>query len=102
MESTAQPFDMRIDPDGVVWFSGEVDLAVVDRVLAAADEHVGRFELVVDLSEVTFVDSAGLAAIIELGLRRRCPMLLRSPSPSVRRLLQLVGLEGQGGIRIED
>ena len=98
----AQPFEMRTDPDGVLWLSGEVDLAVVDRVLAAADEHVGRSDLVVDLSEVTFVDSAGLAAIIELGLRTRCPMVLRSPSPLVRRLLELVRLEGHGGIRIVD
>jgi anti-anti-sigma factor len=97
----AQSFEMRTDPDGVLWLSGEVDLAVVDRVLAAGDDLRARHELLIDLSEVTFIDSSGIRAIVELCRRVRCPTVLRNPSQSARRVLELVGLEGHGGIRIE-
>ena len=97
----AQPFDMRTDPEGVVWLSGEVDLAVVPRLLAAADDLHGRHELVIDLSEVTFIDSSGIRAIVQLSRKVWCPTVLRNPSRPVQRVLELVGLDGHGGIRIE-
>ena len=98
----AQPFQMRTDPDGVLWLSGEVDLAVVPRLLAAADDLHGRHELVIDLSEVTFIDSSGIRAIVQLSRKVWCPTVLRNPSQSARRVLELVGLEGHGVIGIVD
>jgi anti-sigma B factor antagonist len=57
----------RKSPSNVVPLKGEIDLHVSPTVTAALteviDQKPGR--LVVDLSEVTYIDSAGLAALIQ-------------------------------------
>jgi anti-sigma B factor antagonist len=55
----------------------------------------GATSLVVDLSEVTFLDSTGLSVLIS-GLKR-CQdaggtMRLASPRPNVRKVLEITGL----------
>jgi anti-sigma B factor antagonist len=59
----------RVDPDGlsIVDLSGEVDLhhAVELRELLAAHAEKKRPALIVDFTEVTYIDSAGLATLIE-------------------------------------
>jgi anti-sigma B factor antagonist len=44
---------------------GELDLATADEVAAAVEETRGFGRLVVDLSEVTFLDSSGIRAILQ-------------------------------------
>lgn len=56
----------------------------------------GRGDLVADMAGVTFVDSSGLRAILELserahGMGRR--LVLRAPSVAVVRLLEITGLD---------
>jgi anti-anti-sigma factor len=77
---------------------GEIDLATGPALRDALAEQMGHGQAVVlDLSGVTFIDSSGLAVLIEavtaakvdgwsLGVVSNLP-------PAVRRLLELTGLE---------
>lgn len=79
----------------VVALEGEIDIAVRDEVgerlqTAAAS---GEGPIVVDLAEVTFMDSSGLAALADLvGVADDREVRLRQPSVQVRRVLELSGL----------
>ena len=81
----------------VVRLAGELDLynaqAVRDELLAAAGRSPDR--LVVDLSEVTFIDSTGLGVLIEARTRleNRRAFLLAAPGLETRRALEISGLD---------
>lgn len=79
----------RVGATVVVAPAGEIDLATVDAVkreIEAAGEHV-----VLDLREVTFIDSAGLRLVLECS--RAVPEFAVVPGPrEVRRVFDLVGL----------
>lgn len=95
---------LREGPDAVVRPYGEIDVRTVPGLRRALDEAVSDAggDLVVDLANVTFVDSSGLGAL--LGRYRRMPtgrrMILRGPRPHVRALLQLAGVPAL--MRVED
>ena len=87
--------DTRRDPAGVpiVTVSGELDISNAE-VLAATvavltDEHPER--LVFDLSGLRFMDSAGIAVLLRAAAKVKS-VLLREPSPAVRRVVELTGL----------
>ncbi|WP_152644812.1 STAS domain-containing protein [Kitasatospora griseola] len=84
-----QPFVVRVN--------GEIDLdtaPALRRALAAAlDAHR---EVVLDLSEVTFMDCAGLGAVVRArnqADRSGRRLILRGASGCVVRLLELTGLQ---------
>jgi anti-sigma B factor antagonist len=87
------------DNDGaiVVRLSGELDLynahLVHDVLLAAAKREPER--LVIELSEVTFIDSTGLGVLIEARtkLRNRGAFLLAGPGLETQRALEISGLD---------
>jgi anti-sigma B factor antagonist len=85
----------RIGDACVVVPVGEIDLATVDDVRAelAAAVHEEASVLYLDLREVTFIDSAGIRAIVEFA-RVSDLVIVRGPL-AVRRLFDLVGLEGR-------
>ena len=69
--------------------SGEVDAhSAPDLAAALADPSVDR----VILTEVTFIDAAGLAVLLEVHRSRPQGLTLCSPSRCVLRLLELAGL----------
>ena len=76
--------------------AGEVDLLTAGLLrtrLEEASQHSVR--VVVDLSEVTFIDSSGLNVLVEAYLRAgQLPeaFVLRSPTPTVARVLSITGL----------
>jgi anti-sigma B factor antagonist len=90
----------RLDHDGriaTVALHGEVDVLTVDQVRIALTEAVAAHphEIVVDLSDLAFVDSTGLGALIfgfqrarDAGIRFR----LARPSRTVHQTLVLSGL----------
>jgi anti-anti-sigma factor len=86
-----QPFG-----DGVVKVSGELDLRTRDQLVHGAAEFADRGgRLVLDLSELTFCDSTGLAGLVRLHKRVAAAggtLVLRAPAPRVRHLLSLTGL----------
>jgi anti-anti-sigma factor len=83
----------------VAWLSGELDLATAPRLAPALAETTGmmRPRLVLDLSNLDFLDAAGLGAIVGArnSLRSRSGELtLRSPSRFAARVLEIGGLAG--------
>ncbi len=90
----------RSDDDGawIVTLLGELDLAAVPGFRSATQEALrdGWTELVIDLQQVAFVDSAGIGVLI--GLRRRIAevggsLTLRA-SGEVLRLLSVANVDG--------
>lgn len=81
----------------VVWVRGEHDIATkAPLVVAIARAAQGDdADLLVDLSEVTFMDASTVGAIVgsRNRLRSRSQSLeVRAPSPAARRVLELCGL----------
>ena len=92
--------EIAIEGDvSVAWLSGELDVAtaplLADGLTATNSTMWPR--LVLDLSNLDFVDAAGLGAIVRARneLRSRSGELtLRAPSPFAARILEVAGLAG--------
>lgn len=92
--------DLRVqhhDDRAVVHVSGEVDLATCPQLRAVLGELVdqGVYHLIVDLEQVSFLDSSGIGVLI--GVLRRVrehdgSLRLTAPSLHVRRVLELTGM----------
>jgi anti-sigma B factor antagonist len=98
---------MRSDPPLTSQTSGQVVVRVVGEIDAATaplfakrlDEVIeaDHRDVAIDLAELTFMDSTGLAVLIHgrrrlEGTGRR--MVIAHPSPAIFRLLQIAGLDG--------
>jgi anti-sigma B factor antagonist len=77
---------------------GDIDVATVEaqrgQWLATVDERRPR-RLVIDMSDVTFLDSTGLGAIVALQRRQRAHggvVAIANAAPAVERVLQLTGM----------
>ena len=75
---------------------GELDMASVADLYAATTRiaPLAR-EIILDLSDLTFMDSSGLQLILSLRThcrRQRCRLLITSANPQVRRLFEVTGL----------
>jgi anti-sigma B factor antagonist len=99
------PIEVRRDEGGALAVRGEVDPASAPefraRLQSAAGEDPG--DLVLDLTELRFMDSSGLKVLIEIagGLGEGRALVLRNPQRGVLRLLDVAGIEGLGGFRVE-
>lgn len=89
--------DTHEGPRTILAVSGEVDLATAptlrQRVVQAIDD--GARQVVVDLSEVGFMDSTGLGVLIG-GLKRLRQLdgnlIVVNPSDPVHKILEVTGL----------
>jgi anti-sigma B factor antagonist len=77
---------------------GELDIVTVPQLRGAANEMLGQRvrELVIDLSQVTFMDSAALQLLITLNDEARedgWTLRLLRPSEGPRALFRLTGLD---------
>jgi anti-sigma B factor antagonist len=88
----------------VLTVSGELDAAGVDAMQAAAEPaFVDLAPLEIDLSAVTFMDSAGISLLVSLRNRadsRGQRLVLVQPSATARQVLDLGGVSewfGLGG-----
>lgn len=96
-------FAVRADSAGVLWLTGEFDIAAIDEFQATVDAVLdAQREVVLDLSELTFLDSTGIRAFLIVAGKVGGGVVLRKPTPFVRRVLDLTGIEGRLGIRIDD
>ena len=75
--ATREELDDRI----LVRVRGDIDMATADELLAALAPDSGR-PFVVDLSEATFMDSTGLAALIKAH-KQGAEIVIRKPSQIV-------------------
>ena len=85
------------DTDAEIRLTGELDHANADVFRHHLVSALGRLprQIVVDLSELTFMDSAGIGEIIRanrlLSSRER-GLVIRGANPSVTRLLEMMGI----------
>jgi anti-anti-sigma factor len=105
--------DLSVQPvgGGVVKVVGELDIRTCERLELVAGELVdgelldgelvdgelldGCRTIVLDLSELTFCDSTGLAGLVRLHKRARAAggsLVLRAPVQRLRKLLTVTGL----------
>jgi anti-sigma B factor antagonist len=80
----------------VVRLVGELDLYNADEVRQALGEVVAREpgRVIVDLADVSFIDSTGLGVLVEARskLADRKTFVLSAPQPETRRALEISGL----------
>jgi anti-sigma B factor antagonist len=83
--------------------TGELDLGTADRFRVAFDEACERAgTVVVDMANLTFIDSTGLHELIVAQKRLRGAggeVVLRAPSAQTRRVLDVVGFDRLFAIR---
>jgi anti-anti-sigma factor len=96
-----QPFSVTVSANGdraTVALRGELDLSGVDRARQAIEQAEANESplLVLDLSELDFIDSTGLEVMLRAARRaedngRR--LIVAKPSRYVRRLLELTAID---------
>jgi anti-anti-sigma factor len=85
------------DDAAVIALDGELDLASAPELADVAAEKIaeGRTHLIVDLSGLTFCDSAGLRVFVRYRSEldgKGGRLVLAAPQPIVRRVLEVSGL----------
>jgi anti-anti-sigma factor len=96
-----QPFSVTVSSDSdrsTVYFRGELDMSGVDRARQAIEqaEEGGAPLMVLDLSELDFIDSTGLEVMLRAARRatdsgRR--LIVQRPSQYIRRLLEMTAID---------
>ena len=81
---------------------GELDAATVGELMSAVRRVTPHHELVLDLSQLLFLDSRGTHCILTLASERNGdgPVVILDPSPAVSRVLQIVGIDQFPGIQL--
>lgn len=85
--------------NATIFLGGEYDVGncgYIGEAVAAALRHPEMSEVSLDMSEVSFLDSTALGAMV--AARHACAahgagLQVRNPSPPVRRLLRITGLD---------
>lgn len=102
-------FQVSLDDRGsvvVVRVRGEVDTATAPQMGQAIDAQLARRRRVVlDLSEVEFMDLHGLAVLMRASRRTRVEggsFAVERPAPCVLRLFELVRMDGEIRIVSDD
>jgi anti-sigma B factor antagonist len=86
---------VRDGPACTLVLSGDLDLCETGRFLGraalAVDDRSER--LVLDLAGVTYLDCSGVRALSLAAsfAPSGCPVIIRSPNPAARRILELLG-----------
>ena len=82
---------------------GELDVATAPRLGDALTDTASQSDLVLDLSGVTFLDSDGVHAILELCRTRNGhgPVVIRNPSRAVTRVFEILALERYPGLEFQ-
>src|SRR5215469_3644516 len=87
----------RHNQTAVVHCSGRIDMGdSLTRLREALITQMGAREILLDLSQVTAIDAAGLGLLVFLHTRaagRGCSLKLLAPSPQVRNVLALTRLD---------
>lgn len=98
---------LRIEelPDGRgLALGGELDLSNANDLLdlARARPAAGNGDLVVDLAEVTFMDSTGLSALVQIArlLEGKGRLILQAPGKAVSRLFELTGVNAMSNLEV--
>jgi anti-anti-sigma factor len=97
-------FDVRqLGADGHFALVGELDMATVDGLFDGLRQAINRGgTITLDLRELTFMDAAGGHAIAVVGgmIADRGSVVLEAPSPTVLKVMMLIGAETFRGVHI--
>lgn len=93
--------ECEVDSSGevIVRLHGELDIASAPSVSEEVESYLSgsSLRLVFDLRDLSFMDSSGIALLIQIANRSES-VQLRNPSANVRRVLQLTGLTDRFGL----
>jgi anti-anti-sigma factor len=95
IEKTADPRGLRL--------LGELDIASEDALTEAFEREAGRNgDFTLEVSELTFIDSAGVRALIKAAdsLQGRGRLIIRSPGETLQRVFQLMRLDTVPNVEI--
>lgn len=94
----AQQLTIAQDEPGrlLITLSGDIDIATADdlgrQIAAGMEAGTGAaVDVVIDLSGVTFMDTSGIALLIDVA-NAAASIQLRDPSNQVRRVIEAAGL----------
>jgi anti-sigma B factor antagonist len=88
---------LSIEQGSSIRLAGELDMSTAPQLQEVLDEAVAHGgTILVDISEVTFMDSTGINAFLRaaVSLRGRGCIILHGEQDRVRRVLDLVRLDG--------
>jgi anti-anti-sigma factor len=83
---------------------GELDMDTVPRLRHAVAPALGEpGDLLFDLSDLSFMDTSGIHAILQIAEPlAEGALLLTAPQHIVKRVLEITNLDGNGNIRVLD
>jgi anti-sigma B factor antagonist len=89
----------RDDSGPIIAITGELDLGCVSTVRAGIDDYLvdGDQRVVFDVGKLTFMDSSGIALLVQVA-NRVGTVQVRNATPVVQRVLEVTGLSGVFGI----
>ena len=98
--AVAEEFSTKVTHDGdatVIFVRGEIDIATCERLRDAIEPHLGPQQtIVLDLSDVGFMDSSCLSVLIQARgtlTEDGGSLILRNPSLAAHRVLTLAGAQ---------
>jgi anti-anti-sigma factor len=84
-------FYVKATPPGALVLRGELDMATVQELQDKIDEiMVPGQPIVLDLAELTFLDSSAVHCFVRAGAETGHPVVLHNASPTVWRILDLL------------
>jgi anti-sigma B factor antagonist len=88
--------------DGVTGFRlvGELDLSSAPALTDALSELETDGSVVLDLQELTFIDSSGIHAIFTQAAAREGKLVLANPSPEIVRTLEIMGIADHAQLHV--
>jgi anti-anti-sigma factor len=92
----------RLDGGNGLKIAGELDVVTVPKLTEALRRTASAGQVVLDLSELTFVDSSGIRAILELSRAQNGdgPVIILDPTHAVTRVLEILGIEQHPAIEL--
>jgi anti-anti-sigma factor len=82
----------RVDGEARIVLAGEIDLMARGALEVAVEAAVEHGRVILDLTDVSFLDSAGLAAIAR-AIQKQASVSVVNPQPLVLRTLKVSGLD---------
>lgn len=95
MTADAARLTVGADSDGVHVLTGEIDAHTAPQFAGHFDPLPDGEVIVLDMAAVTFMDSSGLRALVDLAQRAETAgssVAVRSPSRSVAKIIEISGL----------
>lgn len=92
----------RLDTGNGLKVVGELDVATVSQLTEALRRVSSWGDVVLDFSELTFLDSCGIRALLEFAQARHNDgrVVILDPSDAASRVLEIVGIDQHPGMEL--